>query len=102
MPIPFLLVWFLPSRMDDEVTFAIIGAAMQVHRELGPGLREVCYQRALAAELGFRKIAFQREAPIPLSYRGADLGTFRADFRCRNSVLLELKAMPFIPEQAVL
>jgi GxxExxY protein len=85
--------------VEDARTFAVIGAAMQVHRELGPGLREVSYQRALALEFEARGIPFVREFPIPISYRGTTVGIHRADFEC-GGILLEVKAVPFIPEQA--
>jgi GxxExxY protein len=85
----------------DPHTYAIIGAAMYVHRELGWSFREVTYQRALAAEFDARGIPYQREVPVAVWFRGKPIGTFRVDFECR-SVLLELKAQPFIGEAAVL
>jgi GxxExxY protein len=66
---------------------------MEVHRELGPGLREICYQRALSIELAVRGIAHSQEVPIPVWYRGQSLGTFRADIAC-GPVLVEVKALP--------
>jgi GxxExxY protein len=79
-------------------TYAIIGAAMQVHRELGPCLSEVTYQRALAVELEELAIAHEREVPVPVWYRGRKLGVFRADFAC-GEVLLEIKALPYLGHQ---
>ena len=57
--------------MTDELTYAVIGAAMQVHREMGPGFLEITYQRALALELTARQISYRREVAIPVWYRGS-------------------------------
>lgn len=86
--------------MFADGSYGVIGAALRVHAELGPGLAEVAYQRALALELTARGIGHQREVPVPIWYRGASIGTFRADFAC-GDLLLELKAVPFASEAAV-
>lgn len=76
----------------DPETYAIIGAAIEVHRWFGPGYLEAAYQKALAIELRLRGIPCQREVPFPLIYKGEDLGTaYRADMIC-GDVLVELKA----------
>ncbi len=78
----------------DQQTYAIIGAAMEVHRILGPGFLERVYQSALEVEFGKRNVPYVREVPIPVWYKGTPLGVrYRADFVCYREVLVELKAL---------
>jgi len=77
-------------------TYAIIGAAIEVHRWFGPGYLEAVYHKALAIELNQRGIPFRREASFPLSYKGHDLGVaYRADLIC-GEVLVELKSTSWL------
>jgi GxxExxY protein len=81
----------LPGR--DQQTFAIIGAAMEVHGLLGPGLPETAYCGALVIEFGLRDIPFFTEVPCPVVYKGRKLpGHYRADFVCFDRVVVEVKA----------
>lgn len=77
----------------DEQTYAIIGAAMAVHRELGHGFLEAVYQKALAREFNLQGIAYEKEKLLPVSYRGEIIAEYRADFVCFNEVIVELKAL---------
>ncbi|HEX9659176.1 MAG TPA: GxxExxY protein [Rhodothermales bacterium] len=83
------------SEEQDPQTHAIIGAAIEVHRTLGPGFLEPVYQEALAIELNERRVPFQRERELPVSYKGHRLAcAYRADFLCYESIITELKALP--------
>ncbi len=78
----------------DPETYAIIGAAMEVHRVLGNGFLEGVYQDALEIEFKQRNIPFRREQSVPVLYKAFTLGTpYRADFVCYGSIIVELKAV---------
>ena len=67
---------------------------MEVHRQLGCGFLEPVYQEAFAPELASRRIPYQREVELPVSYKGRRLNTcYRADFICNDSIIVEVKAL---------
>jgi len=79
---------------EDELSNTIIGAAIEVHRHLGPGLLETAYHQCLTCELSLRKIAFETEKSVPVEYKGVRLDCgYRLDFLVENKVVLELKAV---------
>ena len=78
----------------EQETYQIIGAAMKVHNELGPGFTEKVYQEALAIEFTERGIPFTREKEMHAIYKGIMLeGTFIPDFICYDKIIVELKAV---------
>ena len=78
----------------DPRTFEIIGTAMEVHRELGPGFLEAVYQEAFARELTKQGIPFRSEVELPIFYKGERLSTsYRADFVCFDSIIVEVKPL---------
>ncbi len=82
------------EQAGSQLTRPIIGAAIDVHRSLGPGLLESCYEACLAHELHSLGIEFMRQVQIPVVYKGATLDCgFRADFIVEDSVILEIRAV---------
>lgn len=80
--------------MENSLTEKIIGAAIEVHRHLGPGLLESTYERCLAREFEFRKIAFERQKACPLTYKGLLIEEgYRIDFIIEKEVIVEIKSV---------
>ncbi len=79
---------------SNDVTEAVIGAAIEVHRALGPGLLESAYEECLCHELLLRRTAFQRQVALPVSYKGVNLDCgYRLDLVVENLVVVEIKAV---------
>jgi GxxExxY protein len=77
-----------------QLTARIIGAAIQVHRELGPGLLESTYQECFAYELSQQHVRFSRQVPLPISYRDVRLDCgYRLDFLVDERVVVEIKSV---------
>src|SRR5213083_1494448 len=77
----------------EELVHRTIGCCITVHRELGPGLIEQAYGRAVGYELGANDIPFEREKRFPITYRGNDLYVHRLDLVVAGKIVLELKAV---------
>ncbi len=78
----------------NKITEAIIGAAIAVHRELGPGLLESAYEACLAYELAERKLKVERQKGLPVTYHGVHLDCgYRIDLLVEELVVVELKAV---------
>lgn len=79
--------------VHDALTFSIIGAAISVHRELGPGLLEQVYENALGIELRRRNIQYEQQKKIPVKYHGELVGDLIADIVVEDRVIVELKSV---------
>jgi GxxExxY protein len=76
------------------VSQAVLRAAIEVHRELGPGLLESVYEMALCRELWIRQVRVERQLPVPVAYKGAELDCqIRIDILVESSVIVEVKAI---------
>lgn len=83
--------------LHEDLTERVIGAAIEVHRALGPGLLESAYEECLCHELDLRGIAFERQFPLPVEYKGVNLDCgYRLDIVIENSVVLEIKCVEHI------
>jgi len=86
--------------MNDELTEKVIGAAIEVHRHLGPGLLESIYEEALCVEFELRGIPFVRQAEVDVVYKGRSIKGQRIDILVAGQVVVELKAVTSLPEVA--
>jgi GxxExxY protein len=82
-----------PATEFVILSASVIGAAIEVHRQLGPGLDEILYENALSIELRLRGIAFARQVIIPVVYKGKAIGEKQLDFVIDGKLIVELKAV---------
>jgi GxxExxY protein len=81
----------------DPQTYAIIGAAMEVHRVLGCGFLELAYYEPFEIELAARHVPFQRDVELPIIYKGKRMRrTYRVDYICYDDVVVEIKALSML------
>ena len=82
------------ERKEENITYYVIGAAIEVHRCLGPGLMESTYEKCLARELKLQNIGFKVQVPMPVEYKGIELDCgYRVDMIIEDSLVVELKAV---------
>lgn len=79
--------------LHKELSYAILGAAMEVHRELGPGFLEAVYEKAMVQELTLRGLPFEEQKLLPVYYKGQLIGEYRADLLVDGKIIVELKAV---------
>lgn len=82
-----------PDMETDQIAHAVIGAALEVHRVLGPGFLEAVYEEALCIELRLRGIPFERQKPTRVEYKGEYVGEGRLDLMVADRIVVELKAI---------
>jgi len=85
----------------DELTGRIIGAAIEVHKHLGPGLLESIYEEALAIELGLRGLALERQKEVDVTYKGHLIKGQRLDLVIEGSVVVEIKSARRVDDACV-
>ncbi|QEG20958.1 hypothetical protein MFFC18_08090 [Mariniblastus fucicola] len=90
-----------PENMSDELTQRVIGAAIEVHRILGPGLLESIYEEALCWELKLRSIAHQRQVEVDVVYKDKLIKGQKVDVLVNEELVLELKAVSKLPDVAI-
>lgn len=83
----------MTDLLFKELTFAVIGAAMEVHKILGSGFLEAVYQAALERELTIMGIPFERQVELPVSYKGELVGVYKADLVIDKKFVVEIKAV---------
>lgn len=88
----------IPEHLND-LSERVIGAAIEVHRQLGPGFLEITYRRALEIELEHLGISFEPEVPVRVEYRGRPIGEGRIDLLVEGVLVLELKAAEANPKK---
>ncbi|MBK8619155.1 MAG: GxxExxY protein [Anaerolineales bacterium] len=87
----------MTGQSINQTTEAVIGAAIEVHKHLGPGLLESAYEECLCHELSLRNIPFQKQVPLPVVYKGTKLDCgYRVDLLVKDEVVVELKAIESI------
>lgn len=84
----------------EDLTYKLIGIAMEIHKELGPVHKEIIYQNALCQELEIQKIPFKREKVLPVNFKDKRVGVYKPDFIVEDKVVVEIKAVEFLPQKA--
>lgn len=88
----------MPEILEKELVFKIVGCAMRVHREVGRGLREKTYERALCVEFRHTQLAFLQQASFPVFYRGEQIDEFIPDLVVEDRVVVDTKCIAAITD----
>ena len=91
----------IKNKMPDALTEKIIGAAIEVHRELGPGLLESIYEEALCYEFELQGIKYKRQTPADIIYKGKIIKGQKIDLLVEDEVVVEIKSLSRMPEVAL-
>jgi GxxExxY protein len=83
----------MAELLYKDLSYAVVGAAMEVHRQLGPGYLEKVYHNALVHEYGLRGIAFEAWRKLPVQYKGVVVGDYEVDFVVAELIVVEIKAV---------
>ena len=89
----------MTQLLEKDLVYRIIGCAMKVHKELGPGLREKTYERALCIEFKHQEIAYTNQSKHPVSYRGEVIDEYTPDIEVENKVIVETKTVETIIDE---
>ncbi len=84
-----------------ELSYSIVGAAQEVHRQLGPGFLEAVYEDALVHELTLRRIPYKTQVPLPIMYKDVQLGVYYPDIIVDKVVIVEVKAISALSDASV-
>ena len=93
MPLWHNVFYDMDEKELNLITERIIGCCIEVHRELGPGLLESIYEKALIAEFNLNSIQFTNQVVVPVIYKDQNIGEYRLDFLIEDEIVLELKAV---------
>ncbi|MCG8448793.1 MAG: GxxExxY protein, partial [Pirellulales bacterium] len=74
---------------ENSITERVIGCAIEVHRQLGPGLLESVYEEALCREFEINQIAYKRQLAVPVIYKNKQIGTYKLDLLVESKIILE-------------
>lgn len=84
------------DETTEKIAYEVIGAAIEVHRTLGPGFLEAVYERALCVELSLRGMSFRQQHPVKIIYKGQDVGEGYVDILVDNRLVVELKTVEYL------
>ncbi|MEK7501223.1 MAG: GxxExxY protein [Patescibacteria group bacterium] len=81
----------MPEIVEKELSYEVVGVLLEVYNNLGGGYQEKYYQRAVAQELANKGLRFKEQLPVPLDFKGSNIGRYFLDFLIENKIVLEIK-----------